>query len=77
MSAQDQTNISTLVEPYKNYLNNRLNQLKEKINATENKKKNKNKNVPSIDNDSISEKLNMLLEGQKKWELTRQKKYNN
>jgi hypothetical protein len=55
MSAQDQTNISTLVEPYKNDINNRLNQLKEKINAIENKTKNINKNVPSIDNDGISE----------------------
>jgi hypothetical protein len=77
ISAQDQTDISTLVEPYKNDINNRLNQLKDKINAIENKTKNMNKNVQSIDNDGISEKLNMLLEGQKKWELSRQNKYNN
>jgi hypothetical protein len=42
----------------------------------ENKTKNMCKNVQSIDNE-ISEKLNMVLEGQKKWELTRLNKYNN
>ena len=36
-----------------------------------------NKKVPSIDSEGINEKLNMLLEGQKKWELTGQNKYNN
>ena len=39
ISAQDETDISTLVEPHKNDINNRFNQLKEKINAIENKKK--------------------------------------
>ena len=56
MSAQDRTDTIAPVEPYKNDINNRLNQLKEKINAIENNTKNMNKNVQSIDNDSISEK---------------------
>ena len=65
IKVQEDEQVKHVLEPYKNDINNRYNQMKEKINTIESTLKNFTKGTESGE---FSDKLNSITERQKKWE---------